>query len=244
MDDYDLEDQLYQEFSDENGSIDSDLEEQAKSYLYHSVSAVAKPLENKFKSFNETKKNINGDSKANSGIQNEESIKSASNLPKKSDTEGQDAESESSSNSDSDTGSVEYETDIEDEEDPPTLELTNEAPETLAMDTELDAMMMDSNIENDRYFGNDKKCRNCGEVGHIAKNCNTRYCFICQSTEHIVSDCTMFHVHGREMFNHIPRGMRSDILSRCSVCDSESHSLRSCTKLWKEYTYNPLSKVN
>jgi hypothetical protein len=103
-------------------------------------------LENKFRSFNEAKKNINGDNKSTNGIQKEESIKSASNLPKKSDTDAQDAESDSGSNSDSDTASVEYETDVDDEEDPPTLELTNEAPETLAMDTELDAMLMDSNI--------------------------------------------------------------------------------------------------
>lgn len=94
-----------------------------------------------------------------------------------------------------------------------------------------------------RYFGNmederEKKCKKCGETGHLARTCTVIVCESCgEKNDHITRNCQKSKRCSRcGQIGHI----RSDCKERavpifCHRCKLKTHNEETCPEIWRNY---------
>ncbi|EJW04755.1 hypothetical protein EDEG_01045 [Edhazardia aedis USNM 41457] len=92
-----------------------------------------------------------------------------------------------------------------------------------------------------RYFADTLICYECGQTGHINRNCPTRnisICILCARKGHNKSTCPMIICNNCYMCGHRTAQCKNKDNSKhiqCRRCRGAEHSIRDCPAVWREY---------
>lgn len=98
-----------------------------------------------------------------------------------------------------------------------------------------------SKNDSKRYFEDTTVCFNCGEVGHISRNCkiiDERNCMYCD-LKHIKQPCSFILCENCKYLGHHTRFCRGRQYHPqiCLECPLQHHYTDECPKVWRVYKF-------
>ncbi|KAM0681743.1 hypothetical protein GINT2_000257 [Glugoides intestinalis] len=101
-------------------------------------------------------------------------------------------------------------------------------------------IIVSSNIESRRYFGNNAVCYRCGEIGHLSMDCKQDRrvnCMFCDKL-HIGCSCDYLLCDNCNMLGHTfryckQRPIGNEMCRRCPA--PQCHYIYECPRKWRKY---------